>query len=304
MLGRALLRRLSQMPETSVLAFYRQPVANAPSVPNISAVQVDPNNSDAVSSALREFQPTIFIHPAATGMQVPRPDEQAMTRANVELPVKLMQEVARLDQCRFVQVSSGLAYQDQGRPLREDDPLKTDHSYAASKAAAETQLRQFASDNGVALTIVRPFSFTGPGDFGTRQFPAHLQSAAQKEAFPMSPGNQARDHASVDDIATGLLAAARWRGNEEPAIFNLGSGDTRTLRQLVTSVVAEMDLKIELEFGARPHVPNEPKVLVADTSRARGQLNWSATENVAHAVWRLARESFPMLKVSEPSPAR
>jgi hypothetical protein len=40
---------------------------------------------------------------------------------------------------------------------------------------------------------------------------------------------------------------------------------------------------------------------VADSTRAREQLEWNPQESVAHAVWELARTSFPSLDLNEPT---
>jgi UDP-glucose 4-epimerase len=298
MLGRALLRQLAQRTDMSVTALYRR----APALPseNITSATIDPNDQKKVAALLNDLRPTFFVHAAAGGMQVPRPDTATLKQATVQLPLQLIEAVKELGNCRFVHISTGLAFKDQGRPLREDDPLESMHPYGASKAEADDELRRFASANNVALTIVRPFSFTGVGDFGTRLFPSLLQSAIDQKPFEMSPGDQVRDHASVDDIAAGIVAALEV----EPGIFNLGAGDTRTLRELVNAVVDELGLEVELRFGARPYAPGEAMFLVPDLTRARQELKWAARENVAHAVWRLAQESFPLLKMKEPARMR
>jgi nucleoside-diphosphate-sugar epimerase len=155
------------------------------------------------------------------------------------------------------------------------------------------------------LTILRPFSFTGEGDFGSRLFPSLLHSAAERIPFPMSTGDQVRDHASVNDIARGVIATALQSGREPHAhsIFNLGSGDTRNLRTLVSSVTDELGLEVDIQFGARPPSPQEPMFMVADITRAQDELQWKPRETVAQAVWQLARSSLPTLKVKEPNPS-
>jgi nucleoside-diphosphate-sugar epimerase len=298
MLGRALLRQFSRRTDLAVTALYRR--APDVSVENITSAIIDPNDRKKVTALLQEVRPSFFVHAAAGGMQTPRPDTTTLKQANVHLPLQLIEAVKELGTCRFVHVSTGLAYKDQGRLLREDDPLESAHPYGASKAEADDALRRFASVNDVALTIVRPFSFTGVGDFGTRLFPSLLQSAVEQKPFEMSAGDQVRDHASVDDIAAGIISSLK----AEPGIFNLGAGDTRTLRELVSSIVHELGLEIELRFGVRPYAPGEAMFLVPDLNRARQELNCSARENVAHAVWRLAQESFPLLKVKEPAQMR
>jgi nucleoside-diphosphate-sugar epimerase len=85
-----------------------------------------------------------------------------------------------------------------------------------------------------------------------------------------------------------------------PAVFNVGSGQSQTLRDLIQRVVEELALPVSLSFGARPYGPFEPMHLVADISRARLELGWKPQHNLAHAVWQLARDSFPDLKLKQP----
>jgi UDP-glucose 4-epimerase len=299
-LGRAIIKQVAGREDVSVLALDRSK-AGRTEAGNVRHVITDFSDRPKIASLLREFEPTVFIHAAATGMQHPRPDLRTLSEVNVRLPVQLAETVARLNDCSFLHVSSGLAYRDQGRPLREDDPLETAHVYGASKAQAEKELTSFALASKLHLVIVRPFSFTGEGDVGTRLFPSLLQHATAGVPFEMSTGDQVRDHSSVDDIAAGIVAAASLTNETEgAAIYNLGRGDSRTLRELVEFVIEELQIKVEARFGTRPLGANEPLFLVPDLSHVRQTLGWRAHENLAYAVWRLARSSFPALKLREP----
>lgn len=300
-LGHAIIKQLAGRDDVSVLALDRSETAQ-PKAGNVRHIITGLNNGPKIDSLLREFQPTVFIHAAATGMQHPRPDSAALTNVNVRLPVQLAEAVARVKDCSFLHISSGLAYQDQGRPLREDDPLETAHVYGASKAQAEKELKGFALTSKLRLIIVRPFSFTGEGDVGTRLFPSLLQHAAAATPFEMSTGDQVRDHSSVDDIAAGIVAAASLTSKKGPAaIYNLGRGDTRTLRRLVEFVIEQLHIKVQVRFGARPLAADEPMFMVPDLAHVQATLGWKARGNVAHAVWRLARRSYPTLNITEPA---
>lgn len=301
MLGRAIIKQLANRSDTSLLAIYR--TDPPPSAGNITNCMANLDRPDEIARALHEFNPTVLIHTAATGMQQPRPDETTLRKVNVELPARLAEAASALDGCHFVHISSGLAYKDQGRPLLEDDPLDTTHPYGASKAEAESKLRSVAQDRRLHLTILRPFSFTGEGDFGTRLFPSLLRSALEKKPFEMSAGDQVRDHASVNDIARGVIAAAFAHSEQQPAIFNLGSGDTRTLRELVLSVTQDLGIDVDVRFGARAYSPHEQMFMAADITSASRNLGWQPRENIAQAVWELARISFPSLKIDNPKKA-
>jgi nucleoside-diphosphate-sugar epimerase len=118
----------------------------------------------------------------------------------------------------------------------------------------------------------------------------------------LSSCEQVRDHCAVADVARGILSAVKRRSEASGGsrFFNLGSASTATLRTLIEHVVSELGLNVTLNFGARPMSPTEPKYLVADIQRAGHELDWKPAIRFPHAVWQLARASFPELRVNEP----
>ncbi len=301
-LGRHVLERVAAWPRTAVLALLRKE-SQPPAVQGaVRFRRVEFEDPKTLTRVIKAFRPTTVIHCAASGMQLPRPPWPELVRFNVGASLQLCEITASVPNCQFVHISSGLAYRDQDRPLREDDPLESRHPYGVTKAVADMLLRAAAAELPLPMTIVRPFSFSGAGDTGTRLFPALLRAAAEKRPFDLSRGDQARDHCAVDDIARGIALAAACREGAAAGteVFNLGSGDRRCLRKLIESLVEELGLDVRLNFGARDYAPFEPKYLVADISRARRLLDWKPQTNFAYAIWQLARELVPNLRLKRP----
>jgi len=301
-LGRNLLDLVRDDDSVDVLLLLRETSRIAEAAQPDRCIRVDFTNPQDIVRAVEAFVPTAFVHAAAAGMDFPRPEWFDLIRFNVDASINCCQAAAQIPGCRFVYIGTGLAYRDLGRPLREDDPLDTLHPYGASKAAADIIVRSAASEFGAPLTVLRPFSFTGNWDDRSRLFPALLRAARDGVPFELSAGEQIRDHCSAIDIASGILAAvcAQRPPKDKAHIYNLGSGATTPLRALIENIVGEIDLGIRLKFGARPYARYEPMYLVADIATARRELNWAPRHNLAHAVWRLARESFPELKLRRP----
>lgn len=301
-LGHHLLEQLSARRGANVMALLREQSRLPKTYPSVIYQRVDLFDKEAIANLLHRFKPTCLIHCAASGMQFPKPQWFDLIRFNVDVSLNLCECVSNFSGCRFVFVSSGIAYREQGRPLREADPLDTLHPYGASKAAADILIRSAAAEFGVPITIVRPFSFTGTGDDRTRLFPSLLRAAEEGRPFDLSRGDQVRDHCAGEDIAAGILAAAEANNREGMygAAYNLGSGRTLTLRGLLEEVVAQLDLKVDLRFGQRDYAPFEPRYLAADISRAQRELNWRPRKNLSFAVWELAQASFPSLKLTQP----
>lgn len=301
-LGFHLASQLSQKAQTSVLCLQRPNSQHRQLPAGVECHYVDFLAKDALHDVVQRFLPQSIIHCAASGTQFPKPNWFEMVRFNVDATLALCESASLIDDCSFVYVSTGLAYRDQGRPLVEDDPLDTLHPYGASKAAADLLVRAAAAEFGVPLTVVRPFSFTGRADVGNRLFPALLRAAAEKRPFDMSPGDQLRDHCAVQDIARGVLAAASLTRNDPQAlrVYNLGSGDTTSLKEVIRRVLSELGLELRLNFGARDYASFEPHFMVANPTHTATELGWRPQTSLAYAVWQLAQETFPRLNLRPP----
>ena len=118
----------------------------------------------------------------------------------------------------------------------------------------------------------------------------------------MTTGTQIRDFCSVDDIAKSRLAGDREKaGASLIEKFNLGSGCSIPLRDLVTGGLQELGIAPELRFGEVPMHPYEPHHSVADITQARGRLlGWEPRHRLSHAVWNSHARPIPTLVCKEP----
>jgi nucleoside-diphosphate-sugar epimerase len=220
---------------------------------------------------------------------------------NVVSTMRLFQMNCRLDQdSHFIYVSTGLAYREQGRPLSEEDPIETLHPYGASKAATDLMLQAASAEFNRKLTILRPFAFTGLHDGGKRLFPLILEATVKGEKLGLTSGTQIRDFCSVNDIADAVIRAVESKHGSLIEKFNVGSGLSLSVRQVVESVCAELDIHPDLAFGERQMHPYEPHHSVANISRAKECLGWEPRTSLAYAVWELAEEIAPSLKLKRP----
>jgi nucleoside-diphosphate-sugar epimerase len=125
-------------------------------------------------------------------------DERAIWSANLDGTKNLLAAVRRVSaNSRFVFASTGNVYaHDLGRPACEDDPTTTENAYAASKVAAEAEVR----GSGLTWTILRlPFVY-GDGD-------GHLD--AMPSLIARMPAHPAKRYsvAHHQDVATAVQLA-------------------------------------------------------------------------------------------------
>jgi nucleoside-diphosphate-sugar epimerase len=300
-LGYNILRQLAQTGRFHIHA----PVRNVnpgliSALADVRFIRHDLNDFEATEAVLGNLRPDVIIHCAASGLRPPKASWFELMEFNVILTLRLFQMGCRQAEARFIYISSGLVYREQTRPLAEDDPMDTLHPYGASKAASDSLLRAAAAEFNRRLTILRPFAFSGPHDAPSRLFPLILSAAATGKPLALTHGGQIRDYCAVDDIARAVLHAV----DREPAAlietFNLGSGTGLPLRALIENVCAALDLKASLRFGEKPAPPHEPGYLVANIAKARAGLGWAPQMSLARAIWELAGEIAPGLRLQRP----
>ena len=293
-LGHHISLQLQKLPRTQILAVHRRHHESWPVHPRLRHQIVNFSHKRKIAALFARFKPTCVIHCAADGMIFPQGTWFKLMRFNVDSTLHLVELAASQPNCHFIHISTG-------RPLIETDALDNLHPYGASKASADILLRSACVEFKLPLTVFRPFSFTGVNDVRTRLFPSILRAAVEQRPLGLSPGDQVRDFCSARDIArAALLALPRPPAVMSPAVHNLGSGQALTVRQLTGQIVDELKIPVQLKFGERPYGSFEPMHLVADITRARRELKWRPEHRLAHAVWQLAKASFPTLKLQQP----
>lgn len=300
-LGRNFLELAGDSEQLEILAMLRKESRSIKPYQAVRERRVDFKDTAQISRIVAEFAPHTIIHCAATGMEFPKTEWFDLVRFNVNFSVSLCEIAAASGGSHFIFVGTGMAYRPISRGITEEDRLDTLHPYGASKAAADMLVRSAAVEFGLPLTVLRPFSFTGLGDDRSRLFPSLLRAVSTGQPLALTSGTQIRDHTSARDIARGILAAAaRSPAPAAPRIYNLGSGSFVPVHDLLIESVEELGLQVELQFGAKSAGLHEPSCLVADAARAREELGWQPKQRISHAVWELACESFPELKLAEP----
>jgi UDP-glucose 4-epimerase len=302
-LGCNILKLLAANDQYQVVAPVRNILSPAiqPLADRIHFIQLDLSDPVATAQMFERVSPAIIIHCAASGLRPAKETSFDVVRFNVTSTMDLFQMNCRLDHpSHFIYISTGLVYRSQGRPLTEEDPLGTLHPYGASKASADLMLQAVAADFNRRLTILRPFAFTGENDCANRLFPLILQAAVDGKRQPLTAGTQIRDFCSVNDIA---LAVTQVMEREQSSLvekFNLGSGLSMPLRQLIEGVCDGLELKSDLAFGESAMNPFESKHSVANITRAKAELGWKPRTGITYAVWELAQQIAPTLRLKRP----
>jgi len=214
---------------------------------------------------------------------------------------RVLEAARRFDVPRVLFSSSSVVYGlPNVYPTPESyGPLEPQSLYGASKLASEGLCSAYAHCYGLRSYIFRFANIIGPGmGHGIlidlfeklRKEPARLEV--------LGDGHQAKSYLRTEDCVGGMILAGE-RAQDPVNIFNLGTDDRISVREIAEKVVAAHGGRARIEYtgGQRGWVGDIPQQLLA-IDRIRS-LGWRPSTNSAGAVDRTISELVDSRKVSD-----
>lgn len=160
---------------------------------------------------------------------------------------------------RIILASSAAVYGDHvTSPVSESHPTNPTVPYGRYKLMCE----EIAKDYGLEVVAIRPFNASG----GLAKFIPNVKSG---KVTICGDGSAVRDFVHVDDLADAFVKAL----DAPTGVYNIGSGIGHRLSEIVA-------LRGNVEINFQPERPNDPKVLVADITKAKTVLGWEPKHTI------------------------
>lgn len=185
----------------------------------------------------------------------------------------------------------------------EQSPI---NAYGASKRAVEEMLRNFSASHGFRSVIFRYFNVAGAspdGDIGefhrpeTHLIPLMLDAVDGRrpaltingQDYDTPDGTCIRDYVHVMDLVDAHVRGLKWlEGGKESRVFNLGTGQGFSVRQVVERSAAVTNREVPIVEG--PRRPGDATSLVSGSTRAEAELDWrperSTLDTMIADAWR------------------
>lgn len=253
----------------------------------------------AIDDALDGRQVSGVVHLAGfkyAGVSVSRP-LHTYTQ-NVTGTVTLLQGMAEHGVDKIVFSSSAAVY---GTPttdlVTEESPTVPESPYGESKLIGEWLLRDQARATELRHTSLRYFNVVGSGTPELRDTSPHNlfpiifdQLVAGKtpyingDDYPTPDGTCVRDYVHVADLAASHVAAAKAleAGTELERVYNLGSGDGLSVRQIMEAAARVTGIDFTPEV--KPRRPGDPAIIVAEGRLAARDIDWVMRHSVDQMV--------------------
>lgn len=253
----------------------------------------DIRHSHEVAEALIGVDVVFHLAANANGslsITQPRLDFETNTVGTFSLAESILDSDIR----RFVYVSSASVYgRPQRFPMDEDHPTRPFVPYGASKLSGEVTCLALHHACGLPVVVGRPFCIYGPGtnpheemvEVG-RYLRWHLNDQPIQVIGDLD--GKTRDFVHVSDLVNGLLLIAdRARTGE---VFNIGSGQEISMRQLVETIGAATGREPALRVISE--ITDDTYRLVADVSKLEG-LGYRPAMHFGKGIRELADQLGP-----------
>lgn len=269
-------------------------------------VRGDVRDSDALVSAMRQFQVNSVMHFAASAYVGESVADPALYYDNnVSGMGALLRATREANITRIVFSSSCATYGVPDLlPIYETTPQAPINPYGRTKLICEQMLQDYGAAYGLRHVALRYFNAAGAdpsGLLGERHEPeTHLLPLALRAAAGDGPlnvfghdydtpdGTCIRDYIHVSDLARGhLLALLYLASGQKSVAVNLGSGRGHSVLEVCEAIERVTGRAVPLTFA--PRRAGDPPVLTADPSLAHRLLGFTTELSdidtiVAHAA--------------------
>ena len=220
---------------------------------------------------------------------------------NVEGAVSLLSAMKAHGVDKMVFSSTAATYgEPEKQPIEEHDRTEPTNPYGATKLAIENILKWCDRAYGIRYAALRYFNAAGSDTetgIGEDHDPeSHLIPLVMKTAlgqrdhigifgedYPTADGTCVRDYIHVNDLAEAhLLALEYLAGGGSSDVFNLGSGDGYSVKEIIET--ARRVTGREIKATVEPRRAGDPSVLIASNKKAAEVLGWKPVRGLEQII--------------------
>ena len=220
---------------------------------------------------------------------------------NVEGAVSLLSAMKAHGVDKIVFSSTAATYgEPEKQPIEEHDRTEPTTPYGATKLAIENMLKWCDRAYGIRYAALRYFNAAGSDTetgIGEDHDPeSHLIPLVMKTAlgqrdhigifgedYPTADGTCVRDYIHVNDLAEAhLLALEYLAGGGSSDVFNLGSGDGYSVKEIIET--ARRVTGREIKATVEPRRAGDPSVLIASNKKAAEVLGWKPVRGLEQII--------------------
>ncbi|MEW6228696.1 MAG: dTDP-glucose 4,6-dehydratase, partial [Bacillota bacterium] len=259
--------------------------------PRYSFIKGDIADRELVDALFRENHFDVMVNFAAES-HVDRSilDPAPFIDTNIKGTQVLLEASRQHGISKFVQVSTDEVYGSLGPadpPFTEENPLRPNSPYAASKAAADMMVRAYYKTYGVPSIVTRCSNNYGPYQFPEKLIPLMITNALEDKPLPVyGDGQNVRDWIHVEDHCRAIDLVIQ--GGQAGGVYNIGASCEMKNLDVVRAVLGVLG-KPESLITFVPDRPGHDRRYAIDATKISKELGWKPSYRLLDALPELVR---------------
>lgn len=248
-----------------------------PAQDNLTVIDADVRDSEAIRNIFENHRPTHVVHAAGSYADPNDWVGDLETNALGSLNVSRASEKVGVTHLMYLQTALVYGRPNQS-PILPTHPLAPESSYSISKAAGE----MYTLGAGVPVTLSLRIANTCAPHLSIGPLPTFYKKILSGESCKISPA--VRDFLDVDDFLI-LVALIFAREEAVAGTYNVSTGKGKTIRELFETMRVELG-RSDANFEDMSLQEDDVASVVLDSESTQKQFGWSPSKTFEETVSR------------------
>jgi len=248
----------------------------------------DIRDYDSVNKAMKGCQSVMHLA-ALIGIPYSYISPTAYLKTNVEGTLNVLESAKNLKIKQVIVTSTSEVYGTAiSKKLSENDELKAQSPYAASKIAADQLALSYYRSFGLPVKIIRPFNTFGPRQSARAVIPTIITQALLNNKIKIGNLNATRDFLYVEDLCSAyekILKSNKLLGE----VVNVGVDSEISIKKLIFKISKILKIKLTPVVEKKRVRPQNSEVfrLKCDNKKIKRITNWKPKYKIDKGLKKL-----------------
>lgn len=246
--------------------------------------RLDLADATRVKQVVAAVRPDWVFHLAAYGNSAWHADRQRMVNTNISGTMNLLDACGAQGVEALVHSGSSSEYGFKNHAAFEDERADPSSPYAVTKLAATQYCAYVARTSNLRIVTLRLYSVFGPMEEPARLVPSLVMHGLRQRYPPLANPTSGHDFVYVDDVVEAFVRAAGHESCRGGEIFNVASGRSVSLREIVDVTRAVLEVPGQPVWGSFPSRSWDTTVWAGDITHISERLHWQPTHSLEQGI--------------------
>ncbi|MAF50512.1 MAG: hypothetical protein CMH64_00300 [Nanoarchaeota archaeon] len=241
-------------------------------IEGVNSIEGDLSDIESWKEKLENFKPEVCVHLAWEGI----PDYgYEISSKNLKYGLDLFSVLAEIGCSKIIGIGSCWEYENKNGELKEGDVINPSSPFNVAKNSLRLMGETLANEKNIQFIWTRLFYVYGPGQKEHSLIPHIINCIKNKEDPEIKTPNAKNDFVYVGDVADAIYSIVE---NGESSIYNIGSGKSTSVKEIVEIVSKHYNFDVLLK-------DSESDVdFWADISKTKNELDWEPKTDILEGI--------------------